>query len=264
MGELEVIRTNPAGTPKTPPLLFVHGANHAAWCWKEYFLPFFQSHGFQSYALSFRGHGQSEGYENRHTFTLDDYVADVYRVLVTLEQKPLIIGHSMGGAVVQKLMNQHPHRIEAAVLLASVPPEGMLKDFLRLLLRHTKKFRQLFLFNQGKTTVFPVDLLLPGLTAEEKQALSEKMQPESAKASRDCLKRMVPKKTVAQVPLLVLGSDGDLMISPKTTHSVARFYRTKAVIFPRMGHDMMLDPNWREVAEHILAFSLRDKERMER
>lgn len=264
MGNLEVIQTNPNGKPKTPPLLFIHGANHAAWCWKEFFLPFFQSHGFQACAMSFRGHGQSEGREKLHTFTLDDYVEDVCRVLNTFEQKPLIIGHSMGGAVVQKVMHRYPHKIEAAVLLASVPPGGMLKDFLRLLMMHTRKFIQLNLYNQRKTTAFPVDLFLPGLTPEEKQALNGKMQPESTTASRDCLKRVVPRDTTAQVPLLVLGSDGDSMISKKTTQSIGRFYRTEPVIFPHMGHDMMLDPHWRRVAEYILSFSLRDKERMER
>ncbi|AMA52849.1 MULTISPECIES: alpha/beta hydrolase [Bacillus subtilis group] len=263
MGELEVIHANPTGMPKTPPLLFVHGANHAAWCWKENFLPFFQSHGFQSYALSFRGHGHSEGRGNLHTFTMEDYVEDVYNVLETLEQKPIIIGHSMGGAVVQKVMHQHPDRIEAAVLIASIPPGGMFKDFFRLLLMHPKKFRQLSLYNQGKTTVFPVDLFLSGETPEELQAsLVGKLQPESTKASRDCLKRVVPKNTVAQVPLLVLGTDGDTMISKKTTQSIGRFYQTEPVIFPKMCHDMMLDPDWRKVAEQILAFSLREEERM--
>lgn len=52
--------------------------------------------------MSFRGHGQSDGYEKLHTYTMDDYVEDAYRVLQTFEQKPIIIGHSMGGAVVQK------------------------------------------------------------------------------------------------------------------------------------------------------------------
>ncbi len=46
MGEIEVIQTTSSEWNETPPLLFVHGANHAAWCWKEYFLPFFPSSWF--------------------------------------------------------------------------------------------------------------------------------------------------------------------------------------------------------------------------
>lgn len=37
---------------KPPPLVFVHGSFHAAWCWAEHWLPFFSRHGFDCYALS--------------------------------------------------------------------------------------------------------------------------------------------------------------------------------------------------------------------
>lgn len=36
----------------SPPLVFIHGSFHAAWCWAEHWLPFFSQHGFDSYALS--------------------------------------------------------------------------------------------------------------------------------------------------------------------------------------------------------------------
>lgn len=259
--KLEVICEIPGQGAKTVPLLFVHGANHGAWCWKEHFLPFFRSRGFPSYALSLRGHGRSEGRESLDSFSLDDYKDDVYRVMLSLKQKPVLIGHSMGGAVVQKLLHQYPEQIEAAVLLASVPPGGMLWDFLRLLFTRTGEFRRLSLFNRGKTDVFPVDLFLSDkATEQEKKALNRKLQPESFKASRECLMRVVPRKTVAKVPLLIIGSDRDQMISKKTTLSLGCFYQSEPVIFSDMGHDLMLEADWREVAEQILAFLNRNKE----
>ncbi len=42
-----------------PPLLFIHGAWHGAWCWDEHFLDFFANNGFHAVALSLRGHGNS-------------------------------------------------------------------------------------------------------------------------------------------------------------------------------------------------------------
>ena len=39
-----------------PPLLFLHGSAHAAWCWAEHFLPHFAAAGYDAYALSLRGH----------------------------------------------------------------------------------------------------------------------------------------------------------------------------------------------------------------
>lgn len=68
------------------PLLFLHGAYHGAWCWKENFLPYFSSKGFTYYALSLRGHGESEGREKLHSFSLKDYMEDVLETLLILKK----------------------------------------------------------------------------------------------------------------------------------------------------------------------------------
>ncbi|MBI5715520.1 MAG: alpha/beta hydrolase, partial [Chloroflexi bacterium] len=46
--QLELITRQPASNPRPTPLLFVHGAWHGAWCWAEYFLPYFAQHGYVS------------------------------------------------------------------------------------------------------------------------------------------------------------------------------------------------------------------------
>jgi pimeloyl-ACP methyl ester carboxylesterase len=38
-----------------PPLVFVHGSYHAAWCWAEQWLPFFSESGYDCYSLSLLG-----------------------------------------------------------------------------------------------------------------------------------------------------------------------------------------------------------------
>lgn len=43
------------GRNENPPLVFVHGSYHAAWCWAEHWLPFFSDSGFPCYALSLLG-----------------------------------------------------------------------------------------------------------------------------------------------------------------------------------------------------------------
>uniref|UniRef100_A0A2P2K5T4 Uncharacterized protein LOC8263602 isoform X1 n=1 Tax=Rhizophora mucronata TaxID=61149 RepID=A0A2P2K5T4_RHIMU len=45
---------------ENPPLVFVHGSYHAAWCWAEHWLPFFSGCGFDCYALSLLGQGESD------------------------------------------------------------------------------------------------------------------------------------------------------------------------------------------------------------
>ena len=60
--DLEVIAQHPptpvptpgTGRSERPPLVFVHGSFHAAWCWAERWLPFFSRAGFPCFALSLR------------------------------------------------------------------------------------------------------------------------------------------------------------------------------------------------------------------
>ena len=56
--QLELIST-PSQTAH-PPLLFLHGAGHAAWCWAERFMPWLADQGLECHALSFRGHVRNQ------------------------------------------------------------------------------------------------------------------------------------------------------------------------------------------------------------
>ena len=57
----EVLTRLPAGKAKATPLLFIHGAYAAAWCWEDHFLPFFAGAGFAVHGLRLAGHGGSPG-----------------------------------------------------------------------------------------------------------------------------------------------------------------------------------------------------------
>ena len=56
---LEVIDKGSTSPAHPAPLLFVHGAWHAEWCWDEHFLDFFAGRGYRALAPSLRGHGAS-------------------------------------------------------------------------------------------------------------------------------------------------------------------------------------------------------------
>ncbi|MEJ2747998.1 MAG: alpha/beta fold hydrolase, partial [Anaerolineae bacterium] len=130
---LELISRQPAGQTKTTPLLFVHGAWHGAWCWDEYFLPYFADQGYAAYALSLRGHGGSPGPKRLSWVSTADYVEDVASAARQLAVSPVVIGHSMGGFVVQKYLQRY--FAPAAVLLASAPPKPILRTTLEVI-RH--------------------------------------------------------------------------------------------------------------------------------
>ncbi|TQC46236.1 alpha/beta fold hydrolase [Rhodococcus sp. WS4] len=113
---LEIVHAPATGVADRSPLLFVHGLGHGAWCWHNW-LEAAAAAGHQAYALSFRGHGGSEG--SVAGARLRDYVADTVRAATSIaDGKGVFIGHSLGGLIVQHALPVI--KPAAAVLLASI------------------------------------------------------------------------------------------------------------------------------------------------
>ncbi len=141
MPKLEIISRHPAGTPKGRPLLFVHGAFTHAGIWDAHFLPYFAERGYVAHALSLRGHGGSEGHGLLPWTSLTDYVADLVDAVNSMPVKPVLIGHSLGGMVVQRYLRTG--KAPGAVLMASAPPYGMWDSTLGMAFRDPLLVHQL-------------------------------------------------------------------------------------------------------------------------
>jgi pimeloyl-ACP methyl ester carboxylesterase len=251
--KLEVITRTPAGGPRPTPLLFVHGAYSAAWVWDRHFLPFFAERGYQAVALSLRGHGASDGHERLWSWRLRDYVADVEQVATALNRPPVLIGHSMGGMVVQKILHRRP--VPAAVLLAPVPPHGLLGSLLSIALTDPQLYCEL-------AWTVPDGAVRRALFSRDRrsgdgevQGYLERFQPESKLVVLDLLGLDLPPSLPRlELPVLVLGAeqDGFLPAFSGALEATARTYRTRAEVFPAMAHVMMLDRGWEAVARRIL------------
>lgn len=122
--KLEVISAGPRWGYKGAPIVFVHGAFGAAWMWDEHFLSYFARTGRRVYALSLRGHGRSDGRNDLNTTSFSDYIDDVKHVLARVGAPPILVGHSLGGLIVQRLIGHVP--MSGIILMASAPPEGTL------------------------------------------------------------------------------------------------------------------------------------------
>jgi pimeloyl-ACP methyl ester carboxylesterase len=258
--ELEIISTQPDESQRRPtPLMFVHGGFTGAWCWEENFLPFFSQHGYTCYALSLRGHGKSPGRFQIWYHSIADYVADLKQVVEKLNKPPVLVGHSMGGMVIQKLIESF--RVPAAVLLASVSPAGLLPCSLELFFQHPLLYYKLNAIN-----MLPRHLWSSVVSYEEVRALffsSEdsldkiqkyfpKFQHESYRAVWDMLWLNLPRPEKITTPFLILGGKDDVIIPPSVVISTAKTYNTQAHIFPCTGHAMMVEKSWKTVAQHIV------------
>ncbi|MFM9034235.1 MAG: alpha/beta hydrolase [Mycobacterium sp.] len=250
---LEVIDEGRAGPSHPTPLLFVHGAWHAAWCWSENFLGYFADRGYRALALSLRGHGASPSGRRLRDLSFADYVDDVASVARGLPSPPVVIGHSMGGVIVQKYLESNP--APAAVLMASMPPQGYLRSGLRWIRRHPWHFAKLTVTGHSLPYVSTPELarerfFSPNTPEPLVRHYAGLLQEESARAGLDGVVRL-PRPGRVRAPMLVLGALEDGAVTRHEVRATARAYRTEPVLFPGMGHDMMLEPGWAAVAEHI-------------
>jgi len=236
-------------------LLFVHGAWHGAWCWDENFLDFFAERGFRVLAPSLRGHGSSPAHRPLRLCSISNFVEDIASVVQALPVPPIMVGHSMGGFVVQKYLETHD--APAAVLIASAPPRGHLGSLLRSMRRHPWRSSK-FGF-----TGRPADLFKSPSQAREMlfgdrasdtlvTTTAARLQPDSLRAILfDMVVGNLVDTREVRTPLMVLGGERDQIYRPHEVVKTARAYHTEPVLVPDIGHEMMIEPGWQTVALKI-------------
>jgi alpha-beta hydrolase superfamily lysophospholipase len=250
-----MITLNPEENPRPTPILFVHGAWHGAWCWNEHFLSYFSEHGYTSHAFSLRGHGTSAGAKRFRLTRIKDYVTDLEQIVSQLPKAPILVGHSMGGLVVQKFLETNT--APAGVLLASVPIKGVLRTTFRIARRHPLAFLKANLTWSlypviGKPKLTREAFFSKDISPEKLKEYFTRIQDESYLAFLDMLIFNLPNPEKVTTNLLVLGAGDDTIFCTDEVEKTARAYGTEAKIFPDMAHDMMLEPGWQSVADCIL------------
>jgi alpha-beta hydrolase superfamily lysophospholipase len=78
------------------------------------------------------------------------------------------------------------------------------------------------------------------------------IQPESFRMALEAAFLKLPRPGRVKTPLLVLGAANDRVFSVAEQKRTARAYKTEAILYPAMAHDMMLESGWRTVADQIL------------
>jgi pimeloyl-ACP methyl ester carboxylesterase len=248
-------RGNGKDKPRKPPLLFVHGGYNDGWCWDAHFLPWFARQGYAAHALSLRGHGVSGGHDSLFVAGLDDYAADVEHIMSKMPATPVLIGHSMGAAICERLLATRP--VRAVALLAPVPPAGLVSIAARLAAERPDTLMHMMQFDPTRLSAHVLDSLRPYYFSDdvEPAILAEATQHfcvESPRALMDLSLRLhwqLPER--GSTPILVLGADGDRICTPDDVHATARHHGVDAAILPGLAHMMMLERQWEVPARAI-------------
>ncbi len=239
-------------------LLFVHGAYVNSTCWTFNFIPFFQAQGYDCFTVDLSGHGNSDGRERIDDFTLGDYVEDLTFALGEIGRSAVVVGHSMGARVLERFLEKG--KAEAAIFLSPVPTTGTAGSAMQLLLRFPDFLQNLNAAVNGKISaktgemmtkiyfspeVSPEEALqfLPMLCPESQQAVTEMALPEV---------RLGVRRN--QLPALVIGGTDDAVFPVSMLHFLATSWRADLYRAAGAGHMLMLDPQWENVAGHMLAW----------
>jgi pimeloyl-ACP methyl ester carboxylesterase len=256
---LEVIDKGRPSKEHPHPILFVHGAFQGAWSWDVNFLDYFAEHGFRVVAPSLRGHGRSPSNKPLRLCSISDYVADITDVANTIAPQPIPIGHSMGGFIVQKYLENHT--APAGVLLASAPPRGHLRSMLRTTRKYPWSCTKFTASGNptdmyGGTLAGARDVLFAPSTPESLVADNiARLQPDSTRAIlADMVALNLVKTARVTTPLLVLGGEHDAIYPPSVVRKTAKAYGTQATIIPGMGHSGSVEPTWATLAGHIASW----------
>lgn len=235
----------------------MHGTWHGAWCWEERFLPWFRDHGYDARALTLRRHDQRHAPGLRLT-RIRDYVADVAAAAAEMPRPPVVVGHSMGGFITQKYLEEHP--APAAVLVASIPPTGALKATLAIAARHPLRLLAVNLtwssYRLVSTPARAREVLFgPGLPEEEVARYQAMMTDDAYLAYLEMLFFVRPdREKVRRTPILAVGAELDWLIPRKDVEATAKAYGAEVEQFAGQSHDLMLEPAWERVAERIDRF----------
>jgi len=248
---------------KSKTVVLIHGnfVNNKSWTeWKRHF----EEKGYKVYTPSNPGHDGSpaELRQKVHPGLVKsgfiDVVNNLNQLLDTLPEKPLIIGHSMAGMAVLKLIEMG--KAAAGVSIDGAPPKNVFPPFQTLktvlpafgffsfkkYFMGTRKWYNYAFFNTIPET-------------ERERAFEKIAVPESYKVSRQLVLNSFSNLDFKKphAPILFVGGGKDHIFPSTLTEKIARRYkdpnsRVDVKIFGGRSHYTCGEPGWEKVADYVL------------
>jgi pimeloyl-ACP methyl ester carboxylesterase len=193
---------------KGEPVILVHGFAGNLEVWRPLIADLSKDH--QAIALDCRGHGKSDKPHEAEQFGIE-MVNDIVRLMDHLQiKKAHVIGYSMGGAIVMKMLVEHPDRFLTAVIGGST---GYQEKDLEEQASLTKYLQSGMSFSEAVIAAAPPDA--PPLSAEQREALKSQDPMHDSKAL--AAQRLGNKELIVnyeslkanQVPTLVIYGGND-------------------------------------------------------
>lgn len=247
---------------KHQTIVMIHGMFSGAWCWDNY-RSIFERKGYVCHTPTLRHHDVDPAEPPTQTLgstSLTDYVEDLEKYVAGLSEAPIILGHSLGGLLAQKLAAKGLAR--CLVLLAPAQPGGInvlkwsvLRSFCGILKSWcfwSKPYRLSF-----NAAVYAPLLLLP---PEDQKSIYSRLVWESGRVVSEIgLWFLDPMRAsrvdAAQVtcPVLIVAGSQDRMTPAAMIKKIYKKYRDVATYkeWPHHGHWIIGETGWEQTAEFI-------------
>ena len=247
-----------------PPLFMIHGAFCGGWCFSK-LERYFNTQGYDCEATTLpfhepKYHGHPDSVLGG--LSLADYVDFLEKELDKLEEEPILIGHSMGGLLVQMLAARG--RGIAGALLAPCAPWGVLPTTVG---EYANAFGIAMMSpaSLGEPLIpnftVAVDQSLHQLSVDEQKSIFGRFVPESGRATFEIFHwgfdmwrvSHVPARKV-KIPLLTISGGRDRINPPSTVKRVSRRYNhplSQYLKMDDMSHWLIGEEGWEEVASAI-------------
>jgi non-heme chloroperoxidase len=257
-----------AGTP----VVFVHGLWLHAESWGAW-VHLFRETGYAPLAPGWPGEpGTVDAARKQPELVagkgIDDIVEHYAQIIGGLDAKPIVIGHSFGGLIAQRLLGQD--LAIAAVAIDAAPIKGVLflpPSALRVALVALRNPA-----NRNRAVSLTPEQFRYGfgnaIPAEESADLYDRWTtPSPGKPLFEAALANLSPGSPAKVntrnetrgPLLLIAGGKDNTVPAAVTRSTRKLYRKSAAVteykeFPDRGHSLALDSGWRQVADASLTW----------
>ena len=223
-------------------LLFIHGLSAHADEWKD-FIDFFSKKGFSCKAIELR-----EGKNLRKT-SFRDYVETV---IDYVESDDILIGHSMGGLIVQKVAEEV--QIKAVISISPATPKGIASTFSAIPWYYMVRYIPNIVFNiPFKLSYnFYKKFFANGLSDDEIRNIYQHDGVESAKVALELsLNKISVDPSKVSCPILFITAREDRIAPPNIVRKIAEIYDANVKVVDGSHY---IFGNWQAVAGEILKF----------
>jgi len=231
-------------------VLLVHGMHGGSWYLRSWLYAAAQA-GWDAWALNLRGHHGSRPVRDLGRVSVLDYVEDVHDCLRTLREG-VVIGHSMGGLVAQKVAEGG--RVRAAVFAMSAPPKGIRAVTWPVLWRMPRYIASIMASQPFAIGPEDAAALLGNHLSPALQAWAyPHLVPDSGRAAREmALGSVAVDPAGLRCPTLVLGTEDDRITPASVQRKIAERYGSKYVEGRGHGHLPMLEAGGEVLFAHVL------------